>query len=133
MHIATYKDSAQKRIAETYKKWKIRWENEKYSLLSRIDDLQKPIDEIWQKYSDKFLLLSKIPYLYSNSDIHGKQAFIKLVFKSTLSYKEGIYRTAFLLPVFGLKAASLKERRLLEIEQPHKILMENPPSAPDGN
>lgn len=103
---------------ETYEKWKIRYENERYLLEGQLDGLKAPLAEAWAKYSENLHRLGNLHYLYNMADIHGKKSFVEMVFDNKLSYKEGSYRTAFLIPAFGLQAAPLKEKGLLLIEQP---------------
>jgi hypothetical protein len=50
--------------------------------------------------------------------MNSKMSFINLVFDNQLSYKKGVYRTLFLNPLFQSKAALVKEKGLLVLEQP---------------
>ena len=118
---------------ETYDKWKIRYESERYTLLGQLDDLRMPLADAWAKYSENLHKLTNLQYLYSIADMHSKKSFIELVFDSKLTYSNSSYRTTFLLPTFGLKAAPLKEKGLLLVEQPSVFLSKTALSAPDGN
>ena len=64
--------------------------------------------------------------------MNSKKSFINLVFDNQLSYKKGVYRTLFLNPLFHSKAALIKEKGLLFIEQPLDFLGKTPMCAPDG-
>ncbi|MCD6013090.1 MAG: site-specific recombinase, invertase Pin [Flavipsychrobacter sp.] len=102
----------------TYDKWKVRYENERFSTLNALDDLKAPLADAWAKYSENLHKLTNMHYLFSEADIHNKKSFIELEFDSKLYYADGFYRTPYLLPVFGLKALPLKEKGLLLVEQP---------------
>ncbi len=117
---------------ETYQKWKGRYQAEREALEMKLIEARGPIEEAWNKYSDLLALLKDLRSLYNNADIHGKQAFVKLVFNNQLSYSEGIYRTPFIIPIFGMKAASLQQKRLLIIEQPLSNVGKIPIGAPGG-
>jgi hypothetical protein len=56
-------------------------------------------------------------YIFHKADMHHKHTFIRAVFNNSLSYEGGIYRTPYLLPIFHSKALTLKEKKLLEVEQ----------------
>lgn len=116
----------------TYKKWRTRWEAERYGIQQELEKLAVPAATVWERYHHHLSSLRDINYLYSKADIHQKQSFIKLVFNNQLWYQDGTYRTSFLLPIFGMKAASLQEKRLLIIEQPIERLREIPVRAPSG-
>ena len=51
-------------------------------------------------------------------DLVRQHRFINMVFKQSLSYADGIFRTPSLLEIFEDKALILKEKGLLKIEQP---------------
>jgi site-specific DNA recombinase len=47
----------------------------------------------------------------------GKQALVNRVFDSQLYYKDGTYRTPYIMPLFRLNALILKEKNLLIIDK----------------
>lgn len=116
----------------TYRKWKIQFQNEKTLIEERIHTLTVPISKIWKRYQENLQVLNNLPLIFQKGDIHRKQAFIKLVFDNKLYYSDGVYRTPYILPMFLSKALILKEKRLLEIEQPDRIFNKNSVSAPGG-
>lgn len=61
--------------------------------------------------------LKNIGNIFSEWPLHQQQLFINTVFCSSLFYRDGIYRTPKLYPLFVDKALILKENGLLEIEQ----------------
>lgn len=77
-------------------------------------------------------ILTDLSKLYQSANIHQKQAFIRMVFNSSIIYAIGIYRTPSILPLFADKLLILKEKRLLEIQQPLENSRVTPVSAPGG-
>ena len=118
---------------ETYNKWKIRWENDRYVLMQTISTLQAPVNTIWARYSENLQLLTNIPYLYKSADLNGKHAFIRVVFNNQLFYHEGAYRTPYIIPIFRLKASLLKEKGLLYYEQPSETIQDSFHRSEDGS
>ncbi len=113
----------------TYRKWKARYESERFTLLAIIDDLNKPIADTWSRYSKHLARLNDIANIYNSGDMNSKKSFINMVFDNKLSYKNGVYRTLFLNPLFQSKAALVKEKGLLFIEQPLDFLGKTPVCA----
>ena len=62
-----------------------------------------------------------VPKIFFASSIHNQHAFINEVFNHSLTYENGIYRTPCLSPAFADKALILKEKGLLEIQQPSDL------------
>lgn len=103
---------------ESYDKWRIRYENERYVVLKAIDDLKSSLPQEWTKYSANISKLKNINYLYNIADVNGKKSFIDMVFNNKLYYQDGIYRTPYIHSTFSSKAALVKEKGLLILEQP---------------
>ena len=113
----------------TYRKWKARYESERFNLLAVIDELNKPIANTWSRYSKHLTRLNDIANIYNSGDMNSKKSFINLVFDNQLSYKKGVYRTLFLNPLFQSKASLVKEKGLLFLEQPLDFLGKTPVCA----
>lgn len=118
---------------EAYKKWKTRYSSEMAVCHKYITDYSQPFNKIMADYQERLPLLNNLLWLYKKTDLHEKQAFVRQVFKSSLYYQDGLYRTPYLLPVFMPKALILKEKRLLEIEQPIEKFAESRHCAPERN
>lgn len=104
--------------ADTYHKWKARYQSEISTLKRYIADAGRPVHELLSFFRATLPRLSNLQWQYEKADLHTKQAILRTVFNSQLYYHNGIYRTPYILPAFALKAATLKEKRLLIIEQP---------------
>ena len=120
--------------AATYHKWKLRYQSEVSIIKKYITDASRPADEMLSFLKATMPQLSNLQWQYDQADLHTKQAILRTVFNSQLYYHDGIYRTPYILPAFALKAATLKEKGLLIIEQPLQNTSEvegcapNPPS-----
>lgn len=55
-------------------------------------------------------------HLYISATIPEKQAVLNTVFNGLLYYKDGLYRTTYLMELFSHSELMLKEKRLLEID-----------------
>jgi DNA invertase Pin-like site-specific DNA recombinase len=77
--------------------------------------------------------LKNLSKVFFNFPVHQQQLFINTVFSRPLSYFEEIYRTPNIYPVFADKVLILKEKRLLEIEQPLGFLAESAEGTRDGS
>lgn len=62
-----------------------------------------------------------------------KTAFIQAVFGPSLWYESGIFRTPWVHPLFSHKVVELKEKGLLEIQQPTSFSGITPERSPTGN
>lgn len=118
---------------EVYRKWKSRYITDVSMLQQQITALRQPIEKVWQDHRANLERLADIHFLYYKSSLEGQQSFTRLVFNNQLYYQGGVYRTTFLLPPFLPKALELKEKRLLEYQQPLPELTGIVESAPHRN
>lgn len=77
--------------------------------------------------------LNNISEIFENWPLHQRQLFITTSFGKNIVYKDGIYRTAFLHPIFADKALILKEKRLIEIDKTLLKDAELAACTPGGN
>lgn len=77
--------------------------------------------------------LTNLPETFASYSLHRQQLFISVVFSYPLSYFDDCYRTPGIHPIFADKALVLKEKRLLEIQQPLGILADLPEGTPARN
>lgn len=101
-----------------YKKWSSRYQHEIAIVKKYIADASQPIDQLRAFFIGNLSRLGNLHWQYHEADLHTKQAILRTVFNSRLYYDGGAYRTPYVLPALGLKAALLAEKKLLYIEQP---------------
>lgn len=114
---------------ESYLRWRTLIKEEIANNEELIVKLNQPATKIWNKFNTHILLLNDLPKLFEKASLEGKQQFINLVFDYKLMHDGSTYRTPFIAPLFLSKAAILKEKGLLTLEQPIKILGDNHLSA----
>lgn len=117
---------------DIYLKHRSRLESDRSGLLQATDDLQGTSGSFWAKYRQQLIQLADLRYLYDTASTENKQGLVRVVFDNKLRYEKGIYRTPYLLSVFLPKAALLKEKGLLIVEQSFEIFGGNPACAPNG-
>jgi site-specific DNA recombinase len=116
---------------EAYRKWKNRYQSEIAVCRQYISEFTQPINTLITEFEQRLPLLSNLLYRYQQGDLHTKQAFIRLVFKSSLYYQDNLYRTPYILPTFQHKSLILKQKGLLIIEQPIIKSAKSQACAPD--
>lgn len=78
-------------------------------------------------------LLFDVKFLYSNAEISEKQALLKLVFDSSLYYKDGVYRTQSIMDIFQHNLHILNQKRLLELDEKKGLFAKVPLGGAAGN
>ena len=104
--------------AETYQKWYGKYKTTESALRFEIEQLQGDNGDKWKLFESELPKLGNLKYIWQKSTLLQKKTWLNFWFKSKLWYENGVYRTAYFMKEFALKAALLKEKRLLEIEQP---------------
>ena len=84
---------------DTYTKWKADFSQEKAVLNEEIDRLKKSSNIAYAILEENLQKAMNLRYLWDKVDTLGKQKLINYVFDNSLTYKNGMYRTAF-LPLF---------------------------------
>jgi site-specific DNA recombinase len=102
--------------------------------------LQKQLAELHcdgQVYWDKYDLIMKsiedVPATFNSFSITHKQRFVRVAFDNSLSYRDGVYRTAFLHSLFRHNELIMREKRLLFVEQPVRKIEDFLKSARDAH
>jgi site-specific DNA recombinase len=112
---------------DAYFKWKTNLNQELYNLENQLVDLKRIPASKYDIDS-----LANMGYVYRKADTPSKQALVNTVFNKSLYYFEGSYRTPYLFDLFESKALILKEKGLLEYEQPLDDLGNLPVRSPYG-
>ena len=117
----------------TYKKWFGRYAGDRAYLVSEIQKLNSDQKEKWKKVLELLPVLSDIPGIFEKAEILDQHSLIREVFKHPLVYKDGQCRTPTINPGFAHNYLKIKEKRLLEIEEPPSDLPANPMCTQSGN
>ena len=117
---------------DTYNRWHTELTQKKASLREHIDRLSHNNDGIFELLKNELGKLGDLQSIYTEADTLEKQELIRLVFDSRLYYKNGIYRTPYMLELFHHNVLILKEKRLLELDENEKRELTLPLRAGGG-
>ncbi|WP_260607600.1 recombinase family protein [Chitinophaga polysaccharea] len=117
----------------TYKKWFSKLSGERSLLQSDITKLKGDINQRWSKLEKALPHLCDMKNLYHKLGINAKQKLLKMWFKPTLIYDGEVLRTNLIHPSLMANYLSIKEKRLLFVEQPSLSFAKNSISTPDGS
>ena len=103
--------------AATYKKWMKKFNAEKARLNEEFTYLEDLDDRLQQELLTLPYMLN-LPQVFADSSLNQQHTIIREVFKQGITYKEGMFRTPCINPEFEFNRLILKEKGLLDIEQP---------------
>jgi len=116
--------------SSTYQTWFKKFKEEKAVLELALDDKKKPKVDTSDDMIERLLPeLSNIYQIYEKGNIIQKHTLIRGVFKDNLLWGGGMFRTAFVDPVFYDNVLKVKEKGLLFYEQPFQFSNLNPVST----
>lgn len=118
---------------ETYNRWYRDLTDQRMALKTRVDKLSQHEDEAFILLQKELHQLEDMNYLYEKASTVQKQQLIRLVFDCSLYYKEGVYRTPYLMPTFSHNALILREKRLLFIDEKGGNLSVSPSGGAAGS
>jgi hypothetical protein len=102
------------------------------ALKTRVQKLSQHEDEAFVLLQKELYQLEDMNYLYSEASTTQKQQLIRLVFDCSLYYKEGVYRTQYLMSTFSHNTLILKEKQLLVIDEKGGNLSVSPSGGAAG-
>lgn len=111
---------------ESYNEVMSQLRSEEVVLQRKLAEANTNIQVYFDRINDLLPKLSNLKKAFEEMSLVKQQQFIKVVFKDSLSYADGIFRTPYLLDLFEDKELILKEKGLLKKEKPIPILGETP-------
>lgn len=117
----------------TYKKVITQLKADEARLQSQLLDLEAGAEKYYTLKNQLLPFLKGLKAEFHTWDLHRQQAFINLVFFRVLSYDGRLGRTPRISSVFAHNELKLKEKGLIEIDQPSGILGLTPVCSGDGN
>lgn len=114
---------------DTYKRWYRKYAEDKAAIETALNRLGQREKEKWQKAKKALPQLASLHQIYQRANLKQKHQLLKGVFKGGLAFYDGKLRTPSVNPVFSHNLLKIKEKGLLDIEQPSSILGENPVST----
>lgn len=117
--------------AVTYKKWLDKYRQEKAVIVDEIESLNdNSRSDKFEKLNHLLPKLSNLKDIYKMAKLEDKHSLIKGVFKLSLSYSEGKFRTPYILPAFVSNSLKAKEKGLLDFEEPLALVDKIPLCSP---
>jgi len=98
---------------ESYQRWHQELNQKRLYLRSQVDALGKDHDQVFLLMEKNLMKLSKLDAMYEIAPTLQKQELLRMVFDSCLAYKQGIYRTPYIMPIFTHNLLILKSKNLL--------------------
>jgi len=102
---------------DTYNRWFNELTDKKIALKAQILKLSLDENEAFVLLQKEIYELSDMNNIYTQAETVEKQQLIRLVFDSSLYYKEDVYRTSYLMSIFTHNELILNEKRLLIIDK----------------
>ena len=117
---------------DTFNRWQSTYQGQRYSLEQDIATSERATAESWEAHYKEIMSLQHLATIYAEANVPTKQSLIRLLFESQLTYRDGTFQTPSLLTFFAPKAAALKEKGLLNVEQAFDLGTEFPLVLPGG-
>jgi site-specific DNA recombinase len=97
-----------------------------------LQHLRKDENETWFLIETELEKLTDLNYIYGAATTIQKQQLIRIGFDSRLYYRQGIYRTPYIMPVLSHNELILKEKNLLLLDKKNGNSMEFPLGGAHG-
>ena len=104
---------------ETYRKYFKKFSSEKSILIEEIKYLKEGNDNMLSNQLERIKSLMKVSVLFAECEVSHQHVFLKKVFKHSLTFIEGVFRTPWVHSLFQHNLLILSEKRLLFVEQPN--------------
>lgn len=116
---------------ETYNRWYSDLNRKTLQLQGYIAELSREDDEIHMLLKNELNKLSDLRFIYTSATLPQKQELLRKGFDN-LYYKNGLYRTPYMMKIFHHSILILKEKRLLEMDENKKGDLLVPSSGVEG-
>ncbi|MCR8560468.1 recombinase family protein [Mucilaginibacter sp. BJC16-A38] len=104
--------------SDTYKKYFKKFNSEKMVLKEEINHLKAGNSELMTAQFEQMKHLLCISAIFKKAEISQQHVFLKRVFKHSLTFIEGVFRTPWIHSLFEHNLLIMKQKRLLFLEQP---------------
>lgn len=116
---------------ETYKKWFKSYSIERSELSDQLVKLKQGISNVRFERLIKLLPeITRLKSLYQRAPLHRKQSLIRGVFKLSLTWVDGAFRTPSIEPCLSRNLLDANEKGLLFLEKPSAIWEQIPYGSP---
>jgi site-specific DNA recombinase len=103
--------------ADTYSRWHDEFAQEVSQLRQELSCLERDGKEVRFLLQEDLAKLSDLRYVYTSaSGIAEQQELLRKMFDHRLYYRQGVYRTPFMMSIFRHSALTLSDKKLLEVD-----------------
>lgn len=102
--------------SETYHRWHSDLSTKRITVRAEIEKLSKDENNAYFLLSENLMRLTDLHGVYHDAATVQKQQLLRMVFDNGLYYKDRVYRTPFLMPVFQHNSLILKQKQLLVLD-----------------
>lgn len=117
---------------DTYNRWYSDLNRKTLQRQGYIAELSREDDEIHMLLKNELNKLSDLRFIYTSATLPQKQELLRKGFDNSLYYKNGLYRTPYMMKTFHHSILILKEKRLLEMDENKKGDLLVPSSGVEG-
>ncbi len=126
LHSVEEKWITNKLTFESYNRWYNDLVQQRISLSAQIEKLNQDKNQSNYLLQNNLDKLTDMQYVYQAAGTLEKQQLIRMVFDNRLYYRESLYRTSYLMPVFTHNQLILKQKELLVIDEKRDSLSKIP-------
>jgi hypothetical protein len=103
--------------ADTYSRWQDDFAQEVSRLRQELSVLERDGKEARFLLQEDLSKLSDLRYIYrSATSIADRQELLRKMFDHRLYYRQGVYRTPFMMSIFRHSVLTLSDKKLLEVD-----------------
>lgn len=117
---------------DTYQRWYTQFSTQRLQLQQQLQVLKKDENETWYVLETELEKLTDLNYLYNAATTIQKQQLIRLGFDSRLYYRQGLYRTPYIMPLLAHNSLILKQKNLLLLDEEKEFCREIPRGGAHG-
>jgi site-specific DNA recombinase len=117
---------------ETYFRWHTEFNQKRVDLRYQMDKLSQDQNQAWLLLRSELSKLTDMKGVWDKAGTIQKQSLVSQVFDKQLYYREGVYRTPYIMPIFLRNTLILKEKNLLIYEKSEGFSMEIPSGGAGG-
>ena len=117
---------------ETYQRWFTDLTKNRRALAARLEVFSSKSDDIYQLFNKEINQLDDLGQIYQKASTVKKQELVRLVFGSTLYYKDKCYRTPYLMKIFLHNQLTNNEKHIIFTKEKGVSSDETPLGGAEG-
>lgn len=117
---------------ETYQRWFSDLTKNRRALAARLEVFNGKSDDIYQLFNNEINQLVDLGQIYQKASTVKKQELLRLVFGSTLYYKDQCYRTPYLMKIFNHNQLTTNQKHIIFTKEKGVSSDETPLGGAEG-